>query len=172
MILQIVLSSLIVFLALLLSLFIKRYIKEELKLIKPFCKLFNILILIAIIIVTLQYLTSFYLIIPFILGFLVQNLIKTKFFSIPLAVISSSFISSNTLFLFSSLSSLYYLLLGYSTNLTKKDLFLALILHITLVLILFLNSFKEMLLAFIVGLFLNIVIKGFKELKQEKWHSI
>ena len=169
-----ILSNLIVLSALFLSLFIKRYIKEELKVIKPFCKLFNIVILMVLIVASLLRLDSVYLILIVILGFVMQNFIKTGFFPIPLAIMISSF-NLNYLFSFSSLLSLYYLLFGYSNEITKRDLSIAVMLHLVLLALLlgsFLINYNKILFAFVIGLFINLVIKDIRELRKEKWHSI
>jgi len=172
MIIRIIISSLIVLGVLFLSLLIKRYIKEELKVIKPFCKLINITILITLTAFLILNLNNIYVLIFIVIGFVLQRYIKTRFFSIPLSVITASFISNTYLFSFSSVLSFYYLLLGYSTDLTKKDLILAVVLHLITTLFMFFSSYSGILIGFVAGLFINLIIKDFRELMKEKWHSI
>src|SRR3989344_910994 len=128
MIIRIIISSLIVLGVLFLSLLIKRYIKEELKVIKPFCKLINITILITLTAFLILNLNNIYVLIFIVIGFVLQRYIKTRFFSIPLHLIT-------TLFMFFS-------------------------------------SYSGILIGFVAGLFINLIIKDFRELMKEKWHSI
>ncbi len=169
---EIILSSLIVLSMLFLSLFIKRYVKEELKIIKPFCKLINILILMVLIVFLLLKLNNFYFLIFVIIGFVLQYFIKARFFAIPLSVIAVSFISNIYLFSFSSILSFYYLLFGYSTELTKKDLTLAIVLQLITFVFMVFSNYRNILTSFVVGLFINLMIRDVKELRKEKWHSI
>lgn len=169
---EIILSSLIVVFMLFLSLFIKRYIKDELKIIKPFCKLINIVILVILAVFLLLELNNPYLLIFVIVGFILQHFIKTRFFVIPLSVIAASFISNVYLFGFSSVLSFYYLLFGYSTDLNKKDLILVIVLHLATFISMVFGRYYTILIALIIGSFIKLITKDFKELKKEKWHSI
>ncbi len=169
---EIIFSSLIVVFMLFLSLFIKRYIKEELKVINIFCKLINIIILVVLTVFLLLKLNNLYFLIFVVIGFVLQYFIKTRFFVIPLSVIAVSFISNIYLFGFSSVLSFYYLLLGYSTDLNKKDLILAVVLHLATFIFMVFGGYYTILIALIIGSFINLITKDFKELKKEKWHSI
>ena len=119
--------------------------------------------------VTLLNLNSFYLLIPLIFGFLLQNFIRTRFISVALTVLVSFTISLSYLFSFSSSLSLYYILYGYYTNLNKWDLFKAVLLHVILMVLLIgdiLIKFQGVFLGFLAGLFINIIFKDLKEVSK------
>ena len=92
MVFNVVILNLIVVFSLFISLFIKKRIKEELKAVNLICKVLNIVILTALTTVTLLNLNSFYLLIPLIFGFLLQNFIRTRFISVALTVLDSSIV--------------------------------------------------------------------------------
>lgn len=167
--LKVIILNLIVVFSLFISLFIRKYIKEELKVINLICKVLNIVILTALTTVTLLNLNSFYLLIPLIFGFIVQNFIRTRFIPVALAVLVSSTISLSYLFSFSSSLSLYYILYGYYTSLSKWDLFKAVLLHVVLLVFLIgdiLIKFQGIFLGFLAGLFINIIFKDLKEISK------
>jgi|SRR3989344_4690109 len=169
MVFNVVILNLIVVFSLFISLFIKKRIKEELKAVNLICKVLNIVILTALTTVTLLNLNSFYLLIPLIFGFLLQNFIRTRFISVALTVLVSFTISLSYLFSFSSSLSLYYILYGYYTNLNKWDLFKAVLLHVILMVLLIgdiLIKFQGVFLGFLAGLFINIIFKDLKEVSK------